>query len=230
MKCIIIEDELMARTSLENLCSKAEDINLIGSFESAESAMECISTSEIELIFLDIEMPGMTGLQLLETLPYSPQIIFTTSNKEYAYDAFEYDVTDFIKKPVSLVRFQKGLEKAFNTRDKLQKVANLSSELEIYIKHEGRLIRIPYHEIKYFENVGDYVKVISERGNYIFHSTIKGLDAQLSNPRFMKIHRSFIINLDQIIDIEDNTIVIDQKVIPISRAHKPVLMKNLNIL
>lgn len=230
MNCIIVEDEIMARKSLEKLCEKSEILNLIGSYESAEAALEIFRESEIELIFLDIEMPGMSGLELITALPYLPQIIFTTSNKEYAFEAFEYDVTDFLKKPVTQTRFLKAVEKAQKREEQLSAIALSSKQSEIYIKTDGRLVRIAFSEILYFENVGDYIKVISELGNFIFHGTIKALDSRIAHPRFLKVHRSYIVNLDKIKDIEDNTLVIEKKVIPISRAHKSILMRHINIL
>jgi len=189
-----------------------------------------MNEDEVELIFLDIEMPEMTGLDLLEALPYMPQIIFTTANKEYAFDAYEYDVTDFLKKPITLSRFLKSIEKARLREEQLTAVARGSAESELYVKTDGRYVRLPYDQVLYFENVGDYVKVVSTLGNFLFHSTIKGLEKRLVNPRFLKVHRSFIVNLNKIKDIEDGTLVISDKVIPISRAHKPVLMKRLNII
>ncbi len=100
----------------------------------------------------------------------------------------------------------------------------------MYLKSDGKLIRVPYSDVLYFENVGDYIKVITSNGNYVIHGALKSIDARLSYPRFFKVHRSYIVNLDYIKDIEDNTLVIDKKVIPISRAHKPTLLKSLNIL
>lgn len=165
-------------------------------------------------------MPGMTGLDLLDQLPYLPLVIFTTSNTEYAFDAYEYDVTDFLKKPIAMPRLLKAMEKVNQRLDGLNDVAASSAHTEIYIKTDGRFIRIPFSEIFFFENVGDYIKAVTTMGNFIFYSTIKALDQKISNPRFLKVHRSFIVNLDKIKDIEDNTLVIEKSVIPISRAHK----------
>ena len=230
IRCLIIEDEIMSRKSLVKLCEKVDSLELIGEFDDGNEALELIKKSEIDLIFLDIEMPKISGIELLEKLPYLPQIIFTTSNKEYAFAAFEYDVTDFLKKPISTSRFIQSIEKVKLRKQQLEAVTNSSAKSEIYIKVEGRLIRIPYSEIFYFENVGDYIKVISSLGNFVFYGTIKSLDQRIMNPRFLKVHRSYIINLDKIKDIEDNTLVINNKVIPISRAHKPILMRSLNLI
>jgi len=180
---------------------------------------------------LDIEMPGLSGLELMDKLPYMPHIVITTGNKEYAYDAFEYDVTDFLAKPVALSRFTLAVEKALSNEDKIQQIAGSSSANELYVKVDGKYIRLPYDKIMYFENVGDYVKVITEdMGIHVIYGALKAIDAKLNYPRFLKVHRSYIVNLDKVKDIEDNTLVIDKKVIPISRAHKSTLLKTINIL
>ncbi len=228
---LIVDDEKMARVSLEHLCEKIEAVEIVGNYESAEEALEFMNTHKVDLLLLDIEMPGLSGLELLEKLPYIPQVIFITSNTDYAYDAFEYDVTDFIKKPVAQPRLLKAIEKAIRNEERINEAAISSASKEIYIKTEGRFVRIPYEDILYFENVGDYVKVWTENhGNHIIYGALKSIDSRLNNPRLLKVHRSYIINLDKIKDIEDNTIVIMKKVIPISRAHKPLLMRSLNIL
>jgi len=221
----------MARKSLENLCSKYHRINLVGSVENAEDGLKKIENDpSIELILLDIEMPGMSGLDLLEKIPYLPQVIFTTGKKEYAYEAYEYDITDFLKKPVSAERFEKSIQKVITIKDQRNAIATSSALHEIYIKSDGKYIRLDYGDIYYFENVGDYIKAATSHGNYIFYDTMKGLDLKLSNPRFLKIHRSYIVNLSKIKDIEDSTIVIEKKVIPVSRAYKSVLMSSINLI
>lgn len=230
IKTIIVEDEIMAQKSLEKLCSKFPDLSLEGTFDNAKDALEKINQDNIELIFLDIEMPGMTGIELLESLPYLPQVVFTTGNKEYAYIAFEYDITDFLKKPISFERFEKSVNKVIKTKERRNEVALTSSLHEIYIKSEGKLVRLDYKDIHYFENVGDYVKAVTSHGNYVFHETLKALNKKINNPRFLRIHRSYIINMSQVIDIEDNTLIIDKKVIPVSRAYKGVLMKSINLI
>lgn len=230
IKTIIVEDEIMARKSLENLCSKFPAISLEGIYENGNDALAKIEKDPIELIFLDIEMPGMTGLELLEEIPYLPQIVFTTGNKEYAYEAFEYDITDFLKKPISYDRFEKALQKVLLTKERRNDVALASSKHELYIKTDGKYIRLAYEDILYFENVGDYIKAITSHGNYVFNETLKSLDKKIINPRFLKVHRSYIINMSKIVDIEDNTIVIGKKVIPVSRAYKSILLSSINLI
>lgn len=231
LKSIIVEDEPMASKALERMCEKSKHVELLANYENAEKVLEHFADLDIQLIFLDIEMPGLSGLELLDKLPYLPQIIFTTSNVEYAFQAFEYDVTDFLKKPIIPGRFEKAVEKAIQIEERYNAINLESAKHELFIKTDGKYIRVPYSEILYFENVGDYVKVITEKlGTQVIYGALKSIDERLNYPRFLKVHRSFIVNLEKIVDIEDNTLVIGKKVIPISRAHKPILLKNINIL
>jgi DNA-binding LytR/AlgR family response regulator len=230
MKCIIIEDEVMARKSLEHLCAKVDTFEMVGVFEDANQAFETVDKGDIDLMFLDIELPGMSGIEFLEQLPYLPQVVFTTSNTDYAFEAYQYDVTDFLKKPITLQRFLKAVEKIELREKELKAIAYASATHEIYIKCDGRFIRLPFENILYFENTGDYVKVVTSKETHVIHGSLKSIDHRIKNPRFLKIHRSYIVNMDKIKDIEDNTLVVGSKVIPISRAHKPILMRSINLL
>lgn len=230
LKCLIVEDEIMARKSLIKLCEKVDRLQLVQAYENADDALNGMDDNQIDLIFLDIELPGISGIEMLDKMSVIPQVIFTTGNKEYAFEAYEYDVTDFLKKPITQGRFHKAVEKAITKQDQLDAIATASARNEIYIRTEGKYIRIPYSDILFFENFGDYVKVITHQGNHIIHGSMKSINTRIKHPRFLQVHRSYIINLDKIVDIEDNTIVIEKSVIPISRAYRPILMKTINIL
>lgn len=228
LKCIIVDDDLMARKSLEHLCKKVKELDVLGSFEHAQEGLDFLATETVDLIFLDIEMPEMSGLEFVEHVKILPQVIFTTSNIEYAYDAFEYQATDFLKKPLALPRFIQAIEKAKDIQQQNQEYK--ANAREVYVKEGSRYTRLPFEEILYFENVGDYVKIQTHTGSHIIHSTLKSIDGKLSSAEFMKVHRSYIVNLKKIKDIEESTLVIEKKVIPISRANKPILMGMLNFL
>jgi len=231
MNTILVEDNEMARVALEQYCNTSEDILLLKSFDNGADTLSYMqSEGEVDLMFLDIEMPKMTGLELMNRLHYSPQVIFTTSNKDYAFEAYEYDVLDFLVKPIELPRFNKAVFKASENFEKRNKVALSSAATELYVRSDGKLIRIAYDDVLYFENVGDYIKVITNNGMHIIYGALKALAERLEHPRFLKVHRSYIVNLDKIVDIEDNSLVIGNKVIPISRAHKPIVMSSINII
>lgn len=220
----------MAMEALQQYCNGHEKLDLVNQLENGTAALEYINKHKVDLMFLDIEMPDMTGIELMDQLPYIPQVVITTSNKEYAYEAYEYEVVDFLKKPINLPRFHKAVERAEESWNRINKVATSSALSELYVKSDGRLTRIDYNSIQYFENVGDYIKVVADSGTHIIYGALKTLAERLCHPRFLKVHRSYIVNLDKIVDIEDNSMVIGKKVIPISRAHKPILLNSINII
>lgn len=225
---MIVDDDALARKSMEKLCEKTTHLEVISVCASAAEAINKINENQIDLILLDIEMPDKTGLELLDELSYQPQIVFVTSNRDYAFEAFEYQVTDFVKKPVKVKRFMAAVDKAIKVQEGIEAYKKRSGDL--YIRSEGRYIRLNINDIFFFENVGDYVRVKTETDAYIIHSTLKNIDRNLRDPRFLRIHRTYIINLDKIKDIKENTLVIDKDVIPISRANKSILMSRLNFL
>jgi DNA-binding LytR/AlgR family response regulator len=228
LKCIVVDDDLMARKSIDRLCEKNEYLHLIGSFENGNDALAFMEKEAVDLLFLDIEMPELSGIELLNRLPILPMIIFTTSKTEYAFDAFEFQAIDYIKKPVTAQRFEQAVTKAYETAKKRQSYQTQANDL--YVREDGRFIRVSCDEVLFFENVGDYVRVKTTKGQYIIHGTLKSIDEKLNDARFLKIHRSFIVNLDKIKDIEENSLVIDKTVIPISRANKGELMGRLKVL
>lgn len=228
LKCLIVDDDPMARKALERLCQKNESLDISATCESGKQALEFMGNEPVDLLFLDIEMPEINGIELLNQLPVLPQIIFTTSKTEYAYEAFEYRAIDYLKKPITLPRFNQAVEKAVEWQKK--NADSQSGPNEIFIKEEGRYIRLSCDNILFFENIGDYVRVKTINGTHIIHSTMKSIDEKLHDQRFIKVHRSYIVNVSKIVDIEENTLVIDKTVIPISRAQKPMLMNSLKLL
>ena len=228
LNCMLVDDDLMARKSIERLCRKTDVLSVVAVCENAEEALEVLKTSAVDLIFLDVEMPGLSGIDFMDKAVYLPQIVMTTSKTEYAYEAFEYQVTDYLKKPFSYPRFLKAVEKAQEFFEKSQEYkANAN---EVYVKEEGKFVRISYEDILFFENVGDYVRIKTAHSSHIIHSTLKNIDSKLPNTQFLKVHRSFIVNMEKIVDIQENSLVIGDVVIPISRSNKPLLMSRLNFL
>ncbi len=228
LKCLIVDDDLMARKSIERLCEKNEHLQLLGTFDNGNDALVYLEKETVDLLFLDIEMPELSGIELLNQLIALPMVIFTTSKTEYAFDAFEFQAIDFIKKPITAQRFEQAVTKALETVKKRQIYKTQTND--IYVREDGRFIRVPCDDIQFFENVGDYVRVKTIKTQYIIHGTLKSIDEKLNDSRFLKIHRSFIINLDKIKDIEENSLVIEKTVIPISRANKSELMARLKVL
>ncbi len=229
MKCLIVDDDEMARVSLRSLCQRIEDLEIAGVCEDALQALDVLHQQAVDLIFLDVEMPQLSGVELVRSVEQLPFIVFITSRPEYAVDAFEFKelVVDYITKPVSLPRLLKAVERA---RKKITEEQSLQGKDYIFVRSDGRLVRIDLKHLLYVETVGDYVRFKTDTGSFIVHSTLKGIDDKLQHPDFLKVHRSYIINLSRIVDIEDNSVLIDDKVIPVSRAHRNLLHKRINPL
>ncbi|WP_298363701.1 LytTR family DNA-binding domain-containing protein [uncultured Lutibacter sp.] len=234
MKSIIIDDEEMARAIIEQLISKNKKLSLVESFSNAIDAIKYLNQNTIDLIFLDIHMPTFTGFDLLQTLKNPPKVILTTSDKNFAIEAFEYDcIVDYLVKPVTQKRFDKAVQKA-TLFSQASNVESKSKETEVinelYVNIDRRLVKINFATINLIEAKGDYILIKTDGKNYTVHSTMKKIEEKLPDDLFLKVHRSFIINTKKIIDIEDNSVLISNNVIPVSRSNRPELMKRLNLL
>ncbi|WP_109098341.1 LytTR family DNA-binding domain-containing protein [Aquimarina sp. AU58] len=243
MNCIIIDDEETARMIIQQLCTQVDELNVIEDFPNAIQAIKFLNKEEVDLIFLDIHMPDFTGFDFIDTLKNPPKIVLTTSDKNFALEAFEYEcIVDYLVKPITLPRFLKAIQKAESatTVATTETVAETSTELpsntpsseenELYINIDRRLIKINIPTINLIEAKGDYVLIKTEKQNYTVHSTLKKVEEKLPTDLFLKVHRSYIINIKKIIDIEDNSVLIAKDVIPVSRSNRPELMRRLNLL
>lgn len=238
MNCIIIDDEATARAIIAQLCTNIPSLNILEDFPNAMQAIKYLNQNDVDLIFLDIHMPDFTGFDFIQTLKNPPKIILTTSDPQFAIEAFEYDcIVDYLVKPITLPRFEKAIQKAESISNKTQETtAAASSQIEtssgndLYVNIDRRLIKIDIPSIYLVEAKGDYIQVKTEDKNYTVHSTLKKIEDKLPNDLFLKIHRSYIINVQKIIDIEDNSVLIKKDVIPVSRSNRPELMKRLNLL
>ncbi|MEQ6122524.1 LytTR family DNA-binding domain-containing protein [Reichenbachiella sp. MALMAid0571] len=239
MNCIIIDDELTSRIILNQHCSGVSDLDVIEEFSNAIQAMKFLNANEIDLIFLDIHMPDFSGFDFIQTLKNPPKVILTTSDKGLALDAFEYDcIVDYLVKPILFPRFEKAVEKArsFSQRDNSKAEANNSGSKstvttnEFYVNIDRTLIKIDTDTVNVIEAKGDYIFIKTTAKEYKVHTTLKKIVDKLPPNVFLQVHRSYIINLSRIVDIEDNSILIDKDVIPISRSKRPELMRRLNLV
>jgi two-component system response regulator LytT len=226
MNCIIVDDEQMARAIIKALCDEIKSLKVVGEFSNAMQAIKFLNVNEIDLIFLDIHMPDFNGVDFIKTLKNPPKIILTTSDAQFAIEAFEYDfIVDYLLKPIELPRFQKAIAKAQNHETTLNEIKN-----DFYVNIDRRLIKIDLESICIVEAKGDYIHIKTEEKNYVVHSTLKKIEEKLPDSLFLRVHRSYIINVKKIVDIEDNTVVIKRDVIPVSRSKRPELMKRLDLL
>lgn len=232
MNCIIIDDDKLSCRVIEEFVGRTETLTLLNTFSNAVSAINALKNEEeIDLIFLDIEMPEMSGLDFLESLTTDPQIIIVSSKEKYALNAFEYDVTDYLLKPVQYGRFFKAVSKALvrYNKGKLDTKGD-----EIFIKHNSSLVRLKYVDILWVEALENYVIVNTFHEKFTIHFTMKAIEQKLPASKFTRVHRSFIVNTSSINVIEDNAILIKThegtKSIPIGKSYKDKLMDDINVV
>jgi DNA-binding LytR/AlgR family response regulator len=207
---------------------KTDFLSLEGIYSSAKDALVGLKSKPADVIFLDVEMPEMSGIDFMKTFTDIPQVVIVTSKKEYAAEAYDYNVTDFVSKPIDYARFLKAAEKAREMHSSITRSEiNLD---EIFIKKDSRLIKLHANEINWIEALSDYVNIYTTGQRYTVLTTMKGIESKLPPKDFARVHRSYIIRIDKIKEIEENTVFIGENAIPISRSHKEALLKKLNLL
>jgi DNA-binding LytR/AlgR family response regulator len=231
MNCLIIDDNKLARTTLKQLAKQVKDLEVAGECENAMEAYNLLHEQPVQLLLLDIEMPGMTGLELTRNLgPNRPVIIFTTSKKEYAAEAFELNVADYIVKPVTPGRFLQAIDKAREILDSSQEEVKMADDEFIFIRDSNIVRRLKVSDILYAEAMGDYVKLHTPQKFFIVHSTLKTVEERLTAPHFQRVHRSYIVAVNKIETIQDGALIINGKPVPVADAYRNALNKRLNIL
>ncbi|WP_143310803.1 LytR/AlgR family response regulator transcription factor [Chitinophaga vietnamensis] len=231
MNCLIVDDNKLARTAMKQLASHVDELQVIGECSSAMEAYNFLQKEKIDLLLLDIEMPGMSGLELTRNLgKKAPVIIFTTVKKDYAVEAFELNVADYLIKPVSPARFIQAIDKAREICESGSRELQVSDTEFVFIRDNGVLKRILTEDILFLEAMGDYVKLYTPQKFHAIHTTLKSLEEKLPASRFMRVHRSYIVALDKIESIEDGTIIIRNHSIPIADAYKAALTNRLKLL
>lgn len=230
LNCIIIDDDELSIKMLTHLIGRVEELILDQSFQDPIEAFHYLGTHEVDLVFLDVEMPGMSGFEMLSTLREKPQVIFVSGKRDYALDAFEFDVTDYLLKPVQYSRFLKAIEKA---QERVRTKESQSVELKgdfIFVKSDSMLVRVKVEDILWIEALADYIALVTEQKKYVTHSTMKSVEARLPKDQFLRVHRSYIVRLDRIDAIEDNTILIGKKMIPVGGTYRDALINALDFI
>ncbi|MDR9417547.1 LytR/AlgR family response regulator transcription factor [Gracilimonas sp.] len=220
MRCLIIDDEPAARDVLRTYINDVSELTLIGECKNALEARSFLKEHEIDLIFLDINMPRLTGIEFLKTLTNPPKVILSTAYSEYALDGYELDVIDYLLKPFSFERFLKAVEKA-------ERVISDPAQHEsaISIKADGKIYRMPFEEILFAESQGDYITVHTIDNKITFYQTMKDFCGQLPEHQFIRIHRSYLISLSHIDYVEGNTVKIGETIIPVGKSYKDDFLK-----
>jgi len=226
--CIIIDDEPLARRGLKEYIADVNFLHLSGEFENPLNAMDMLTRQEIDLIFLDIQMPKITGLEFMKTMSNMPMVILTTAYPQYALEGFELNVIDYLLKPFSFERFWKAIVKSkTQLESKKQTPESTSDDSYFFIKADNKLVRIHYDEILFVEALQNYVAVHTQDRKLISYLTFKSVEDHLPPERFLKIHKSFIVSLSKIDSIEGNELRIGTHYLPISRSSKEEVMEKI---
>ncbi|MDY8135988.1 LytTR family DNA-binding domain-containing protein [Aquimarina sp. 2201CG5-10] len=216
MKCLIVDDEPLAREGLEDFISRTSFLELTKSFSSAMDAIEFLKQSSVDIIFLDIQMPDMTGIELMKALSTLPNVIFTTAHREFALDGFELNAVDFLLKPFSYSRFLKAVNKTIDL-DKERKINNDVKD-HIFIKSDGMIIKILIEDITFIETAQDYVKIHTVNDQYLTLVSLKHIEQELPKEKFIRVHRYYLVAFNHINKLEGNLIYVAGNRIKISRA------------
>jgi len=231
MRCLIVDDEPLALDVLENYIGKVPELELVGRCTSAMEALDFLSKNEVDLLFLDIQMSDLTGIQLLKSLTDPPMVVFTTAYQNYALEGYELDVLDYLMKPVPFDRFVKAVNKARDiyqlrkTNEEVQ-VSVENDKSYIFVKSEHQMIKVDFDDILYIEGLKDYVKIVCKSGRPILSlQNVKAIESKLPPKHFQRVHKSYIVSLANIAFIRRGRITIQDKEIPIGDSYKDAFMK-----
>jgi len=228
LNCLIIDDEPLARKGIAEYVKEVDFLHAAGECGSAAEAASVIARQPIDLLLLDIQMPRLTGIEFLKTLSHPPMAIITTAYSEYALEGYSLDVIDYLVKPIPFDRFLRAVQKAHDFHQlRRTETQPLSVPDYFFVKSNGKFERVAFNDILYVESMQNYVLIHLPGQKLIVYMTLAGLEAQLPPRRFMKVHKSFIVALEQVRAIENNEIIIGQARIPISRALKEDVLKRI---
>lgn len=231
MNCLIVDDNNIARTTLRQLAGKVRDLTVAGECETAIDACNLLQEQPVDILLLDIEMPGMTGLELTRHLgDHRSVIIFTTSKKDYAAEAFDLNVADYLIKPVNPARFLQAIDKARDILESRREEVTLEEDNFLFIRDSAVVRRLGLDDILYAEAMGDYVKLHTAQKFYAIHTTLKTVEERLPDSRFIRVHRSYVVAVSKIDTIQDGALVIQGKPIPVADAYRSALNRRMNIL
>lgn len=225
MNCIIVDDEPLAREAIQMLIDQTDNLELKGAFNGPDAATKFLAGNNVDLIFLDIQMPGINGIEFAKTISKETFVIFTTAFSEFAIDSYEVDAIDYLIKPVRLERFQKAVEKA-EAYFKLQKADYTNNNIEditddyFFIKADRKITKVYFNDILFIEGLKDYVVMHTEKQKVITAMNIKTIHDQLPKNMFVRVSKSYIVNVKQIESIDNNTVYIGKNEIPIGNIYR----------
>ncbi|MCX2480576.1 LytTR family DNA-binding domain-containing protein [Pedobacter sp. MC2016-15] len=231
MNCLIVDDNPIARATLCELASQLQTISICAECANAMDAFNYLQEKPVDLIFLDIEMPGMSGLELIRNLgQLQPVIIFTTSKKDYAVEAFELDVADYLVKPLRPARFIQAINRANEILASKKMESRPGSDEYIFIRDTNVVRRLKLDDILFAEAMGDYVKLYTQEKLYAIHTKLKTVEERLPSCNFLRVHRSYIVALNKIDAFQDGALKIGSKFLPVTDTYRKILNERMNIL
>lgn len=219
LTCIVVDDSFVQKLSIKKMVEQNSNLLLTGDYNNVMDTKKHLRNEKVDLIFLDIEMPVLSGFDLLDSLEDLPQIIFVTGKVEYAFKAFNYDATDYLQKPVTAEKFNRAVSRAIEVKKLRDQKSNTYNDDFIFIKANSKNIKLFLYEIKYLEAMGDYVKVVSDFNSYMVLSTMKHFEKELPE-NFMRVHKSFIVNMNRVEGYDHKNVSVGGISIPISRNKK----------
>ncbi len=231
MNTLIVDDNIIARTTVKQLANQIKDIVVVGECENAMDAYNFLQEQSVDLILLDIEMPGMTGLELAKNMGNKkPIIIFTTSKKEYAAEAFELNVADYIVKPLMPARFIQAINKVREILESNTEEVKINDDEFIFIRDSNIVRKLKLDDVLFAEAMGDYVKLHTVQKFFAIHTTLKAVEDRLPSHKFIRVHRSYIVAITKIDTIQDGALVVNGKALPVADTYRAALNKRMNIL
>ncbi|MDF2448438.1 MAG: transcriptional regulator [Bacteroidota bacterium] len=232
MRCIIVDDNKMSREMVKQLVDQVEFLELKGECETPMEAFNYLKKEDIDLVFLDVEMPGMTGIELMKNLEKRPITILITSKQDYAVEAFELNVADYIIKPVTLSRFMVAIDRAkelFEGKNPKVEVSGKEKDY-IFVRSNSLLTKVKIKDIIYVQALGDYVNIFTNDTRLTVHITLKGMEEKLPADKFYRLHRSYLTSLNHIDNIEEGTAYIGKHPLPIGEQYKKELLRKINLI
>ncbi|MEM8965298.1 MAG: LytTR family DNA-binding domain-containing protein [Bacteroidota bacterium] len=231
LKCLVVDDEPRAHVVLKNYIEKVADLEIVHSTTSSVEAFSYLQNNPVDLLFLDIEMPELTGLELLEALQKPPKVIITSAHSEFAVDSYNFNVTDYLLKPIPFNRFLKSVNKVlhqYSPPNASEEPENTSPNQDhFFVKEDGISKRIDYASLLYVNSFGNYVRIYTTEGKHMIADTMKHMEETLPSDRFLRIHKSYIINLSKVDQAHGKMVTINEQELPVGNAYRQQLLERL---
>lgn len=229
--CMIVDDEPMAREIISSFVGKIHNLELVATCKNVSEAFSVLQKESIQLIFLDINMPEISGLSLAKSIQHKSQVIFTTAYREYAIEGFDLQAVDYLLKPISFDRFLKAVQKYFDLHVSKeiikQEIVSEAKETFIFVRSDRKMVKVRFKEINYIESLSDYVKIFTDKETIITRETISNIESKLPSNEFLRTHRSYIVSIPKIDSFTNEFLELDKKAIPISRSYKENVLQKL---